>query len=204
MKNPINIALVALIVILLGFTVYKNKGGGTSNASVPAGPVDVNGFTVIDVVGTPIKKLQKFNNNLLEESGEMLNGQKTGTWITYYFDGRVKSISSYIAGKLDGVQINLNDKGHVELQAHYKDGQLDGTWTSYANGSRKSEERVYNMGKLDGISKYYDKRGKLQKEIGFKNDVQHGFFRQYDEQGNVLLEYEYKNGEKVSGGIVQE
>lgn len=203
MKDPINIALVAIIVVLLGFTVYKNMGGNAASGSKAAGPVDVNGYTIIDVKGTPVKRLEKYdNNNMLLESGEMLDGLKTGAWITYHSDGRVKSITNYIAGKKDGLQVNLSDKGYIELQAFYKDDVFHGNWTTYATGSRKIEERVYNMGKLDGINKHYDKLGKLQKEIGFKNDLQHGMFRQYDEEGNVLLEYEYKNGEKLGGGIV--
>ena len=206
MKNPVNIALAVLVVILLGYTVYKNMGGSSASPSaVAAGPVDANGYTVLEIDGTPIKKLEKYNeSNILIESGETLNDLKTGTWTTFHSDGRVKSISSYIAGKLDGVQINLSDRGHVELQAMYKDGLLDGNWTSYQNGSRKLEERFYIMGKLNGVNKHYSKTGKLQKEIGFKDDLQHGVFKYYDDEGNVTLEYEYKDGEKVSGGIVSE
>ena len=44
----------------------------------------------------------------------------------------------------------------------------------------------------------------MQKEIGFKNDVQHGIYKYYDKDGIVIMEYEYDNGKKVSGGIVEE
>ncbi len=207
MKDYINIALIAVIIILIGFTVYKNTGGDSSsnNSSISVGPVDANGYTVIDIEGTSVKKLEKHNeNNILIESGETLNDLKTGTWTTYYQEGRIKSISSYLAGKPNGIHIELSDRGHVELQALYVDGQLHENWVSYQNGSRKLEERVYNMGKLNGVNRHYDRTGKLQKEIEFKNDVQDGIFKYYDEQGNITLEYEYKNGEKVKGGIVKE
>ena len=202
MKDPINIALLVIVAILIGFTVYKNEGGKDSPA---AGPVNAEGYSVVEFNDTPVKKLEKYdqNNNLIE-SGETLHDLKTGTWVTYYPDGRVKSISSYIAGKLNGLHMTFNDRGHVELQANYKDGFLHGNWTTFNSGSRKKEERVYNMGKLDGVNKHYNKVGKLQKEIGFKNDVQHGVYKYYDDDGNVTLEYEYKNGEKVRGGIVKE
>jgi antitoxin component YwqK of YwqJK toxin-antitoxin module len=201
MKNPVNIALIALIIVLIGFTIYKNTGGTTSTAE----PVDAEGYTVIERKDTPVKKLEKHaENNRLIESGQTLDGLKTGAWTSYYPDGRIKSISSYLAGKLDGVQIDFTDKGRVELQAFYIDGLLHGNWATYSNGSRKKEERAYNMGKMDGMNRHYSRTGKLQKVIGFKNDVQHGIFKQYDEDGNVILEYEYKNGEKISGGIVKE
>ncbi len=206
MKNPINIGLGALIIILIGFTIYKNMDGGSNsnNGSTPEGPVDTNAYTIIEVAGTPVKLMEKYGeNNTLIESGETLNDLKTGIWTTYYPNGRVKSISSYLAGELNGVQVNLSNKGHVELQAFYKNGLLEGNWTTYKNGSRKQEERVYYLGKLNGINRHYE-GGKLQKEIGFKNDVQHGIFKYYDKQGNVIMEYEYENGEKISGGIVEE
>ena len=206
MKNPINIALLVIIALLLGFTIFKNMNKGTDNFShVETGPMDANGYQVIDMEGTPVKKLVKLNesNNTIE-TGETLDGLKTGTWTTFYNDGRVKSISSYLAGKLSGVLVNFTDKGQVELQANYKDGLLNGDWATYNNGSRKKEERSYIMGKLNGINKHYSRSGKLQKEIGFKNDLQHGIFKYYDDDGNITLEYEYKDGEKVSGGIVKE
>lgn len=66
------------------------------------------------------------------------------------------------------------------------------------------EERYYENGKLEGTAKTYDDRTfKLKQEAQYKNGLQHGYFKYYDENGNVTLEYEYKNGEKVSGGIVE-
>ena len=205
MKDPINIALAVLVVLLIGYTVFKNTGDGANQAySVPVGPVDASGYTVLEVEGTPVKKLEKRDaNGILQESGETLDGLKTGTWMTYSSEGRVKTISPYLAGKLNGVYLEMNDRGQVELQASFTDDILHGSWTKYKSGSRKEEERFYNMGQLDGDNKFYDQRGKLQKEIGYKNGVQHGMFRHYDENGNVTLEYEYKDGEKVRGGIVE-
>lgn len=182
-------------------------GGGSSsdNSGIPEGPVDANEYTVIDIAGTSVKVLEKYDEkNILIESGETLNDLKTGMWSTYYADGRVKSITSYLAGKLNGVQVNFSDRGHVELQAFYKNDLLHGNWTTYKSGSRKIEERVYLLGNLEGINRHYDKSGKLQKEIGFKNGVQHGIYKYYDAKGNITLEYEYENGKKISGGMVEE
>ncbi len=40
-------------------------------------------------------------------------------------------------------------------------------------------------------------------EAEYVDGFQHGMYRFYGEDGDVQLEYEYKNGEKVTGGIVQ-
>ena len=44
--------------------------------------------------------------------------------------------------------------------------------------------------------------GRLQKEINYKMGVQDGYFRYYNESGQINMEYLYKDGEKISGGIV--
>ncbi len=60
------------------------------------------------------------------------------------------------------------------------------------------------MGKLDGVARTFDDRTwKVKQEVEYKNGVQDGFFRYYDENGTVTLEYVYKNGEKVSGGMTK-
>ena len=52
--------------------------------------------------------------------------------------------------------------------------------------------------------KTFDERTfKLKQEVEYKNGLQDGYFRYYDEEGNVTLEYEYKEGEKIKGGIVE-
>ena len=125
MKNPVNIILIAVIILLLGYTVFKNSS--STDSSPAAAPLNAEGYSVKDIENTSVKKLEKYGeNNILLESGETLDGVKTGTWATYYSDGRVKSINSYLAGKLNGVQMTFTDRGYVEMQAIYKDGVLNG------------------------------------------------------------------------------
>lgn len=204
MKNPVNILLVIIVVGLLGWMIYQSTGK-TADAP-PSTPESVNttGSEIINVSGTDTKLLQTKNNGLLTETGAMLNDLKTGTWVTYHENQRAKTISSYAGGKLNGLHMELSERGMVELQANYSDGFLDGKYTKYKSGSRVIEERNYKMGKLDGVfKKYNDRKNTVQQEIHYKDGLQHGPLRYFDEDGNVTMEYEYKNGEKVSGGIVE-
>jgi len=205
MKNPINLFLIVLILGLVGWNVYKSTGGsgGSSSSVLPEG-YDAAGSTVFDVDGTDTKLIEERDaNGILKETGAMLNGLKTGTWTTYHPDQRIKRIASYVGGKLNGPYLELNNRGMIELEATYKDGEYDGLYAKFKSGSRKMEERRYLNGKLHGIYRKYDERkNKVQQEIHYKNGVQHGPLRYFDEEGNVTMEYNYNNGEKVSGGIV--
>jgi antitoxin component YwqK of YwqJK toxin-antitoxin module len=60
-------------------------------------------------------------------------------------------------------------------------------------------------GLLDGnYKKYYDGTDKVQQEMNYKNNKLDGDVIYYNEQGIATMKYIYKNGEKVSGGLVEE
>ena len=122
-------------------------------------------------------------------------------WIQYGSNGDIGLINHYVDGELEGVVLRMTYRNQVDLKSTYKRGVLDGPWVSYKFG-KVIEERNYSQGKLDGLVKLYDERTfKVKQEAQYKNGVQDGYFRYYDEGGNITLEYQFKNGEKVSGGM---
>lgn len=200
-----------LFFLLLFLSLYAcNSGNG--NSSGAAVSADLSGYELVPYQGTDISKaikMDKDGSKILEE-GEILKGQKNGTWITYHTQAnnnesiqRVKSISSYVNGQLSGVHMEFNNRGQVEKQCFYENGEFHGEFVKFKYGSRIEEEKTYNHGKLTGVFKKYDPRGKIQQEIHYKDNVQHGPLRYYDEEGNITMEYQYENGKKISGGIVE-
>ncbi len=143
------------------------------------------------------------NGQILEE-GLLRNGKKEGTWVSYHPNNDKlipKSIQSYVHGQPTGILIEYGNRGQLEKIAHYLNGQLHGRYATYDYG-RLKEVRHYKHGQLHGLfSKYYPKSDNLQSTAEFKDGKQHGTYRYYDEQGNITLEYEYRNGEKVRGGM---
>ncbi|MFK7809199.1 MAG: toxin-antitoxin system YwqK family antitoxin [Saprospiraceae bacterium] len=187
--------------LLIFFVACGNQK--TEPVSAPATAPDMEGFTVQDF-GNGIQKATKIGEaGVVVEEGQLVNNLKSGTWTTYFpKDTRVKTIANYINGKKNGIFLELNDRGSVNIQANYVNDILDGKWVKYKFGSRAEKEINYKMGQLDGKYKEYHSNGKLQKEISYKNGKQHGSFRQYNDKEQVVMEYEYQNGEKISGGIV--
>jgi len=176
-------------------------GGNQSSAPVSA---DLGGFSITDFPGGKVQKAMRVDGGgkILEE-GEVLDGTKSGTWVTYHAEGnRVKSITNFVNGRKNGLHMEMNDRGQVELQCYYADDILDGPWTKYKFGSRPEKEVNYKKGNFDGVYKTYHSNGKLQKEINYKDGIQDGTFKQYNDKEQLVMEYEYKNGEKVSGGII--
>ena len=173
-----------------------------STAPVPA---DLSNFVIVDHPGGKLQKaVSADNNGLINEEGELLDGQKTGAWITYYpAEGRVKSITNYINGKKNGLHMTFNARGHTEIQCFYTNDQLNGPYMTFRNGTRKKIETSYKMGVLNGkYNEYNDRNGKILKEMTYVDGKLDGQFKQYNDEGQLVMEYQYKNGEKISGGIV--
>lgn len=141
----------------------------------------------------------------LVESGYLLNGKKNGLWVEYHSNSDFpKIVANYVDGDFQGPFFEYNLQGQISQIAHYEKNLLEGKWTSF-RFSRPVIEANYKNGKLSGPYKEYDFRnGKIQKEANFENGLEDGLFRFYNETGEITMEYHYKKGERISGGIVNQ
>jgi len=192
------------LYLLITLFIFSCGNKASSPAAAVSNSPGIEGFAIENVTGTSIQKATKKDaSNVLIEEGQVMDGKRTGTWVSYFpKDSRVKSITSYLNGRKNGVYFEMNDRGSVSIQANYVDDILHGKWVKYKYGSKAEKEINYAMGKYDGAYREYHNNGKMMKEIMYKNGIQDGSFRQFNDKEQVIMEYVYKNGEKVSGGIV--
>lgn len=185
-----------LSLILL---VSACNSADNTNAA-PIAPVEnLEGYEIIDIPGTAFKTARKKSTDgSIEEEGQLLNGTKTGTWVTYHPTKTYpQKIITYTNGLANGPYFEFNNRGQMELKAFYRNNKLHGYWGQYSFG-RPTHEANYKDGELDGAYREYKATsGKIQKEISYKDGKMHGKYYYYDEEGNVSLEYTYENGEKV-------
>ena len=193
------LGLVLFLVSCKPSTAAKPEAKSDDKSGMPA---DLSKMVMTDIPGSDTKYARQLDGSgNVEIEGFVRNNQKTGQWIQYGTEGDIGLINNYVDGKLEGVAMRMAYRNQVDLKSTYHNGILDGPWVEYKFG-KKIEERTYKNGKLEGAVKVYDERTfKLKQEAEYKNGLQDGFFRYYDENGNVTLEYQYKNGEKVSGGM---
>lgn len=188
---------VLFFVVVLGFISCGSTGGGGGAAT------SLEGYQTENAGGGVTKAYKKSGEHYTEQ-GFLVNGVKNGVWITY-FDGeeagKIKTLASYSNGVLNGPYYEYTNRGQIETEVNYINGLYDGVVSSYKFG-RTTSSRSYKANELDGPSYEYFGDGKLQKETNFKKGKQHGIMTWYNEEGKKTMEYEYNNGEKVSGGIV--
>ena len=190
-----------LLLFLTVFVFFGCSGGGVSS-----GPVfDEEGYDIIDIRGSALQKAEKKDaNGVVIKEGYLLNGVKTGAWITYHPDNQLpQTITNWVDGVASGLYLEMNDRGQVELRASYLNNKLDGAWGKYRFG-RPTHLAEYKEGELHGVYKEFNTRdGKILKEIHYKNGKYDGPYLFYNDEGEVTVQYEYRNGEKVSGGIAE-
>ena len=170
--------------------------------------IDLTGFQIFDIPGQSAQRVIRYDQNgRLLRQGLIKNGKKEGVWTEYHPGINVpKTIESYLSGVKNGPSFTYDDRGQLISITGYLNNEFHGVKANYKYG-KAIEEATYVNGKLDGVYRTYHEgrnRGKIQKEIEYKMGQQHGMYRFYNEQGDMTLEYEYRNGEKISGGMVGE
>lgn len=96
-----------------------------------------------------------------------VKGKQNGKWISFYDNGKMKSIENWKDGMLNGKYILYNERGKKVLETYYKDGIDNGKYAIYysngkprimgqiKNGVPVGKWKRYNAeGKLAGVSKY--------------------------------------------------
>jgi antitoxin component YwqK of YwqJK toxin-antitoxin module len=198
MKSIFTFSLLSFLL----FACQKESGG---SADSTAAVVPLSGQYIYEDVpasDAQIGFLKDATGKVLETGG-VRNGKKNGSWTYYSGESEfpVKLIT-YVDDVYNGIYLEFNGRGQAELMATYRVNKLHGPWGKYRFG-RPEITANYVDGELDGVLREYDyKNGKLKKEVSYKAGVLDGLVRDYDEEGNIMVEYMYRNGEKVSGGIV--
>lgn len=185
----------------LVFFIFFGACTSDSGSSKPSATSAVNTgdytMSAYDGMGGLQKAVKKDAQDKLLEEGDMLNGKREGTWVTYHTrNGLIESITSYKNGIKHGLEAKIDDRGDLKERAFYVNGLLEGTRYVYYF-TKVKEESNYKKGKLDGLRKVHYDTGEIQQEMNFKEGKQHGIAKYYNKEGEVTIENEYNMGEKV-------
>jgi len=204
MKNSSQTIFFPSYFILLGWCLFLMGNGCKPSSAPKAGTGDLTGFELVDIPGTTTKTAKRKDpSGQVVVEGFIDGDKKTGQWMEYNNDGDIATINNYINGFLEGPTLKFSFRGQIDQRTTYHLNQLEGPWVQHKFG-KVVETRNYKNGKLDGSVKTFDdKTFKLRQEAEYKDGLQDGYFRYYDDNGNVSVEYQYKKGEKISGGIVK-
>ncbi len=189
--------LVGLLIVCAGLLSCSSQATGPTYDLKGYQTADLgSGATAAEFIDRGGKKLS---------SGHTINGVRTGMWTTYHpNEPKIKTITNYINGKKNGMEITIDERGYLTNIVGYRNDQLHGVTGLYKNG-RTISETSYANGLMNGPFKIYDdKSGVIQRSGTMKNGKQDGELLYFKPDGSVSMRYQYREGEKISGGIVTE
>ena len=198
-------SLLLVLAVLLSCENNSSPAPAAAPAGTEAPSPSASDYEMTPIPGTSASMATlSLPDGKIKEAGPMANGKKNGTWTYYGADGTFPiKVISFVEDLYTGVYLEFNERGQAELMATYKNNKLHGPWGKYRFG-REELTANYKDGELDGVMREYDYRdGKLKKEASYKNGKLDGLVRDYDAEGNIMVEYIYRDGEKISGGVVK-
>ncbi len=120
--------------------------------------------TVADVI--EFLKAEKLYSDL---SWLYENLKFTGSYKTYYSDGKVYAEGTYKNGLDDGPFKSYYENGQVDVVCNYKDGKREGPFKRHYESGEVHIECAHKNGKLEGPYKRCWDNGFVEVECAFKN-----------------------------------
>jgi antitoxin component YwqK of YwqJK toxin-antitoxin module len=101
------------------------------------------------------------------------NGVPEGKWLSFYKNGKIKSIENWKNGELNGKYILYNDAGFKTFQTYYFRGKDHGLFRLYHENGKPHIIGKFNEGKAIGIWNYYNQNGKLVGKRDYTVTINH-------------------------------
>lgn len=177
---------------------------GESSTSTPAsteGDYTVPAGFESEEISDELTYVSHTRGEYLKVEGYVREGKKDGVWIIYYPERRkIERIEPYHEGRLHGRVKEFSLNGNMTLDAAYENGRKHGTYREYKFGYPLALANFEN-GQLDGERYIYfsDKEnlGTVQQKIEYRDGKKHGLHQYFNDKEEVVLEYRYKDGERL-------
>ncbi len=100
-------------------------------------------------------------------AGFLSNEERSGTWKTFYENGKVESIANFARDTLNGDFKYLYDNGQLWTEEVYKHGNLMEVICNYNNKGKRNDPGTLKNG--NGTVNIFDENGKLTETHYFAN-----------------------------------
>jgi antitoxin component YwqK of YwqJK toxin-antitoxin module len=149
----------------------------------------------------------------VRETGEIEDGMRTGTWASYFSNGRISEEGIYLDGRylvrnswgMDGsTEVTEGNgaykkyyEGTTKLKetGEIRNGTREGEWKIYyRNSSNLWMEVEYVRGKQSGLKRIFSESGALEASGNMVNGLRDGVWNFYHENGQITATATYEDG----------
>lgn len=130
--------------------------------------------------------------------GSWVNGAMSGTWTSWYADGKVQSVREFVDGKITGVARTYHPNGQIETESVYEAG-LDVTPTKgFYDDGRPEFVMPYVAGLRQGEAVWFHRDGAVRAKGTYVEGVLHGTYTEFDKAGAPVLSEQWVKGSLAS------
>jgi antitoxin component YwqK of YwqJK toxin-antitoxin module len=127
------------LIVILSTNFCKNKNNSTQTKDEK---ISSKQDTIAPVKDGPYTEYYK-NGNLKAE-GEILNGLREGTWISYSAEGVIMSKCDYTKGVKNGNIEVFHPNGNTLYKGKYENNKEIGVWEFYSIDGKKQKTKDYS------------------------------------------------------------
>jgi antitoxin component YwqK of YwqJK toxin-antitoxin module len=129
------------------------------------------------------------------EEGNYTNNLKTGKWVFYYSNNKIKQVLNYSKNRPSGHAVFYYKNGNKREEGTWVNNKWVGSYAYYyENGAIKNDWSYNKNGQRTGVQRYYYKNGQLMIEGEWSNGKEAGTIKEYYEDGFVKSERSFNNG----------
>ncbi len=137
-----------------------------------------------------------YGTSNIKERYTLKDGKRHGKCYSYFEDGTLQSVITYVNGKGNGSYIFYNENGKPKISGTLLNGEKNGLITEYDEYGDKNFEYTAKNGKANGKFTAYHYNGKIRATGNYIDDKKDGLITNFDTDGRKIKECFYKNDEK--------
>lgn len=100
-------------------------------------------------------------------------GIPEGKWLSFYKNGKIKSIENWENGELNGKYVLYNQSGYKTFQTYYLKGKDHGLFKLYHENGKPHIIGEFDNGQAIGVWNYYNKNGNIVGKRDYTIDITH-------------------------------
>jgi antitoxin component YwqK of YwqJK toxin-antitoxin module len=139
--------------------------------------------------GTVIVR-EKYRSGGIKSESTVINDKKQGISKNYDLQGRLISEVNYVDDIKEGMATNYYAaSGKIYSTMIYKNDIKEGDEIWYFESGKPYRVSPYVQGKIDGIQKYYYESGEIKAEVPYKNGSPGIGTKEYNKDGSLVTDY---------------
>ena len=133
--------------------------------------LDKNGkeIPIIPIKNETAKIISYFDNGKKSREMEIVNGDFTNKYVTYYYSGQISRETAYKYNEREGVEKTYHPTGKIKKIEPYFNGMYNGNVIEYYENGAVKNETDYVLGEKHGKSNSYSKNGTILTQKSYYN-----------------------------------